>query len=366
MGCIMRSVLSLLVILLLFGLTGNGQTKYRSGIFLHHSTGECIWGPNGSATSVPQQIISYNASHSYSGSNAVSLNEMGWPETPWDNEWERWHRIFYNMDTVDADIRPILEANKIIMIKSCFPSSNMFGGVGTKADTSNWDIKSVLNYKWHWRKIIERMRQHTSNFFVVWTNAPLVASATNSAEAANANWFCRWAKDTLAKGLDTEFGLFPKNVYIFDFFHKLTDPTGLLPVKYAASSGDSHPNATATSLVAPQLIKEVFDAAIAYEGTSTSEVKNLGSVPKRNELGQNYPNPFNPSTTIPFMVFRDGKVRIRIFDTLGHVIATLVEGYFRSGKYEVRWNAGAFASGTYLYRLDTPGYTEMKQAVLLK
>jgi hypothetical protein len=243
----------------------SSQSKIRSGIFLHHSTGSNIWGPNGSSTSIPQQIALYNATHSYSGSDAVSLNESGWPVTPWDNEWERWHRIFYNMDTVNADIRPILAANKIVMIKSCFPSSNMWGGAGTKADTANWNTKSVTNYKWHWRKIIERMRQYPSNFFVIWTNAALVASATNSTEATNANWFCRWAKDTLAEGMDTEFGVFPKNVYVFDFFHKLADANWRLPLQYAVNSGDSHPNATATLLVAPVFVQEVFNAAQIYE-----------------------------------------------------------------------------------------------------
>jgi hypothetical protein len=38
----------------------------------------------------------------------------------------------------------------------------------------------------------------------------------------------------------------------------------MLPM-YAASPGDSHPNAAATQLVAPQFVEEIFDAAIAYE-----------------------------------------------------------------------------------------------------
>lgn len=37
--------------------TSRAQTvRFRSGIFLHHSTGGCIWGPNGSSTSVPIQM----------------------------------------------------------------------------------------------------------------------------------------------------------------------------------------------------------------------------------------------------------------------------------------------------------------------
>lgn len=67
--------------------TSAQENLFRSGIFLHHSTGGCIWGPNGSATSVPQEIDAYNSSHGYTGSFAVSLNEEWWPVDPWDNEW---------------------------------------------------------------------------------------------------------------------------------------------------------------------------------------------------------------------------------------------------------------------------------------
>ena len=43
------------------------QTRFRSGLFFHHSTGECIWGPNGSSTSVPQEMTRYNTQHGYTG-----------------------------------------------------------------------------------------------------------------------------------------------------------------------------------------------------------------------------------------------------------------------------------------------------------
>jgi hypothetical protein len=238
-------------------------TKFRSGIFLHHSTGGCIWGPNGSSTSVPQEITLYNMQHGYTDTNAVSMNEEGWPLNPWSNEWERWHRIFDDEDPM-ADIHSYLAANRIIVIKSCFPSSSM-ADEGSASDTLDPTLKSAYNYKWHWRNIVNVMRQHQDNFFVIWTNAPLVASQTNDQEAQLSDKFCRWAKDTLAVGTDPAFGAFPSNVYVFDFFHKLANSSGKLPLQYAASGSDSHPNGTATQLVAPQFVREIFDAAIAYE-----------------------------------------------------------------------------------------------------
>ncbi len=341
----------------------SAQTRFRSGVFLRHSTGGCIWGFNGAPTGIPQEVDSYNSSRGLTGDRAVSLVQMGWPDNPWDNEWERWHRIFLNRDTIVADIRPILATHKVVMIKSCFPSSSM-SGYGSPADTLNWTEKTVMNYKWHWRSFISVMRNHPENFFIVWTNAPLVNTNDNAARLSDQ--FCRWAKDTLAQGLDPEFGPFPANVYVFDFFHKLADSTGRLPLKYAEGSNDSHPNAAATVLVAPQVVQEMFDAAIVYENlTSTSVLNPVGS-PLVMTLGQNFPNPFNPSTAIPFRVDREGQVRVRVFDTLGHVVAVLVDSHLSPGSYQVHWNASTLSSGTYIYRLDAPGHAEAKQAILLK
>jgi hypothetical protein len=190
-------------------------------------------------------------------------NEAGWPTDPWDNEWYRWHNIFDGTDAT-ADISDYLEENRIIVIKSCFPSSEM-SGIGSAEDMSDPTIKSLWNYKWHWRYILKIMQDHPENFFVIWTNAPLVANATNSEQAELTHEFSYWAKSVLGAGLDDEFGTLPKNVYIFDFFHKLVDENWMLDPDYAADEWDSHPNAAATELVAPQLVKEIFDAAIAYE-----------------------------------------------------------------------------------------------------
>lgn len=242
-------------------------------MFLHHSTGGNIWGTNGSSTSVPLQIAIYNTSHGYTGSNAITMSQQWWPGYPNtdNNEWEIWHRIFDNQVS-SANILPIIAANKIVVIKSCYPSSSMTGR-GQPSDTLTYAIKSVYNYKWHWRNIVKVMAQHPDNFFVIWTNAPLVIGATNSTAAALTKSFCTWAKDTLALGLDPAMGAFPPNIYVFDYFKKLTNANGYELAQYAVSTVDSHPNAAATALVAPQFVTEIFDAAFIYEqGDATLSV----------------------------------------------------------------------------------------------
>jgi hypothetical protein len=248
------------------------QGHFRSGRFFHHSTGGCIWGPNSSNTSIPNEISLYNIQNAYTGNDAVSMNEMWFPNN--DNEWYTWHRIFDNLDP-NNNIFQYFQSNKIIVIKSCYPSSSIVG-VGSPQDTlNNPSLKTIYNYKWHWRSIVQIMKQNPDNFFVIWTNAPLVPNATNSQQALLSKQFCIWAKDTLAAGLDSVFGEFPPNVYVFDFFHKLADSNGMLQLQYAASANDSHPNSTATELVAPQFVEEIFNAAIVYEGIIPVELTSF-------------------------------------------------------------------------------------------
>ena len=88
-------------------------------------------------------------------------------------------------------------------------------------------------------------------------------------------------------------------------------------------------------------------------------------------LGQNHPNPFNPTTEIEFSVPERASASLRVYDTSGQLVATLVEGTVDAGTTRVEWNGldwrgRAAASGVYFYRLVIPGATETRKMVLLK
>jgi len=95
----------------------------------------------------------------------------------------------------------------------------------------------------------------------------------------------------------------------------------------------------------------------------TSE-NNIGI--KDYDLFQNYPNPFNPSTTITYQHPKDGIVTLKIFDTLGNEVTTLVSEFKSKGKYEVNFNASALASGVYFYQINVNDYSASKKLILLK
>jgi hypothetical protein len=358
----MRKTFFLILISVLVCISGYSQMKFRSGTFFHHSTGLCIWGPNGSSTSVPLQMNAYNTSHGYTGTNAVTLTELWFPAED-DNEWGRWHRIFENNEP-SANIQPYYSGNRVMIVKSCFPSSNI-ECIGEPGDTVDMDYKTIFNYKWHWRHIIKVMKNHPQNFFVIWTNAPLVSGQTTTQEALYAHSFCKWAKDTLAHGLDPLFGAFPSNVYVFDFFHKLVNANYMLPLSYATGADDSHPNAAATQLVAPQFVNESFNASIVYE--STYGIKQISEeIPNSYSLQQNYPNPFNPSTIIRFQIKDSKFVNLIVYDILGKEVSTLVNEKLNTGEYEVTFDGSNLSSGMYFYKLQAGEFNEMKKMVLVK
>jgi hypothetical protein len=351
-------------------------------MFFHHSTGECIWGPNGSSTSVPQEMARYNTLHGYYGQFTVTLNE-NWFPVNYDNEWSTWHSIFGTNSP--ENISSYFSNYRIIMVKSCFPSSAI-EEIGQPIDTLSPEYKTVYNYKWHWRNILSVMKAHPQNFFVIWTNAPLTQEETNPASAVLSKQFCKWAKDTLANGLDPLFGAFPQNAYVFDFFSKLTNSNGYMLPQYANGPNDPHPNALATALIAPLLVNEVFDRSIYYE--SVIGIKKLEELVADNfHLCQNYPNPFNPSTKIKFSIpngsatimnmgqvhasmsslTRGGSLTtLKIYDLLGREVATLVNEKLSPGTYEIEFDGNNYSSGVYLYKLISDNFIETKKMILIK
>ncbi|MFH1194667.1 MAG: T9SS type A sorting domain-containing protein [bacterium] len=335
--------------------------KFRNGIFLHHSTGGNIWGPNGSSTSIPDEVTRFNNERALTGDNAFSLEENWYPGG--DNEWYTWDRIFNNDPSYD-DIHSLLANNKIVIIKSCFPSSNIYEW-GSWADTLSPDYKTVYNYKWHWRNIINVMKKFPQNFFAIWTNAPLLASDTNDEEAMRSDAFCQWAKDTLALGLNEIFGAFPPNVYVFDFFHKISGSNGKLKAMYSA--GDSHPNGDATQLVAPQFVDEILGAALLYENFTT-DVDEIIESPNEFNLEQNYPNPFNPETVISWQLATSRKVQLKIYDLLGREIVTLVDGFQSAGIHHSTFSTLDYGlpSGVYFYKLQAGEFSAIRKMILLK
>ena len=97
------------------------------------------------------------------------------------------------------------------------------------------------------------------------------------------------------------------------------------------------------------------------------ELENETAIlPTEFSLEQNQPNPFNPTTTISYTVAKNSHVKLTIYNTLGQVVAVLVNGFQAQGSYNVMWNAEGQPSGFYIYCLETDGYTASKKMFLQK
>lgn len=87
---------------------------------------------------------------------------------------------------------------------------------------------------------------------------------------------------------------------------------------------------------------------------------------QRFYLYQNYPNPFNSSTSIHYDVPYISHVKLAVFDLLGRKIAVLVDDLKQPGSHEAIFDASQFASGIYLYRIETGNFTDTKKLILLR
>ena len=90
------------------------------------------------------------------------------------------------------------------------------------------------------------------------------------------------------------------------------------------------------------------------------------AAPRSFSLSQNYPNPFNPTTTITYNIPSATHVTLKVFDTLGREIATLVDKTEPPGVNSVRFDASRLSSGVYCCRIEAGPFFASKPMLLLK
>jgi hypothetical protein len=94
-------------------------------------------------------------------------------------------------------------------------------------------------------------------------------------------------------------------------------------------------------------------------------------VPNAPELHDNYPNPFNGGTTLVFGLAQPGRVRIRVHDLRGRLVATLLDEQRGEGYDQVTW-AGTddggrmLPSGVYAARLEASGTVVTRTMTLVR
>jgi len=98
----------------------------------------------------------------------------------------------------------------------------------------------------------------------------------------------------------------------------------------------------------------------------TGIIGNNGNSPVSFKLKQNFPNPFNPGTTIEFDLPKADFVTIKVYNSVGREVATLVSERMYAGTYQVFFDASSLSSGLYFYKIITDNFTDTKKMLLVK
>ena len=122
--------------------------------------------------------------------------------------------------------------------------------------------------------------------------------------------------------------------------------------------GNINPDVFATGTYANQVVW--------YENPVVGIKRLQEIVPAGWSLLQNYPNPFNPTTAIEFSIPKSEFVTLKVYNTLGEKVATLVSDRLTVGSYSYQWDASNLASGVYLYRLQAGDYIETRRMILMR
>ncbi|QQS36376.1 MAG: T9SS type A sorting domain-containing protein [Ignavibacteriales bacterium] len=107
---------------------------------------------------------------------------------------------------------------------------------------------------------------------------------------------------------------------------------------------------------------------IDFDGTSKYSNEVMVDVISVFEyaLEQNYPNPFNPVTNISYTIASQSKVLLKIYNSIGEEVVTLVNGVKEPGRYAVSFDAASVSSGVYFYKLQAGDFVSTRKMVLLK
>ncbi len=98
-----------------------------------------------------------------------------------------------------------------------------------------------------------------------------------------------------------------------------------------------------------------------YSGTAAAVNEN-GTVP--NELEGNYPNPVSTTSEIRYHLAQSGPVSIQVFNQLGEVVGTVVNGIQGAGGHTATFNAGMLTNGMYYYKLQSGDFTSTRTMVI--
>jgi hypothetical protein len=228
-------------------------------IFIHHSTGG-NWladpnedGPYGGLGSALMNNNYFVSATNYGwGSNGVGdrTDIVNWPEWFTGHDRDAIMTAVYSetgQNFMDYGSWSRLASdpggqNEIILFKSCFPNSNLYGNPQDPpyAEPNDWEY-SVANAKAVYNNLLTYFASRQDKLFVVITAPPLSLSdypydpdLSAAARAANTRAFNNWLIFNWLSGYAHQ------NVAVFDYYNVLTSNGGTVNINDAGQSSGNH------------------------------------------------------------------------------------------------------------------------------
>ena len=105
-----------------------------------------------------------------------------------------------------------------------------------------------------------------------------------------------------------------------------------------------------------------FDGGFKYSDIINIENPALSDY----NLYGNYPNPFNPTTTIKYSSPHQSKIKIALYDILGHEVEILYNGEQASGIHHLILDSEDLSSGVYFVTMNAPHFSKSIKISLIK
>jgi len=108
-----------------------------------------------------------------------------------------------------------------------------------------------------------------------------------------------------------------------------------------------------------------------HHGGCQSDLSEAQAVSYKYELGQNAPNPASGQTAIRYQLSKPGSVSLKVYNTLGQAVRTLVDQNQTPGYYSVNWDgkddlSRQTSAGIYFYRIVSGEFNATKKMVVLR
>jgi len=218
-------------------------------IFIHHSTGTAWLADENGGLGVALKNNNYFVSDTnygwgpdVIGDRTDTGNWWDWFRGPKSNTYmqalynEYGQHSSYTRLSSDPDTS---RENEIVMFKSCFPNSAIDGNPDDPAKTGNNPLQgggpmTVANVKGIYNDILTYFAAHQDKLFVLIVPPPLVESATNATQAANARAVANWLVNKWLSGYTHN------NVAVFDFYNVLTSNGGSTNTNDLGAEGGNH------------------------------------------------------------------------------------------------------------------------------